>query len=106
MDCAFAEYAFKAVNAGGLTSLGIRGQDSVCVITQRKVPVRTDCVKTVLSFCVCVAEKRPPLQDKLLVSSSVTHMFNITDNIGCVMTGMIGMAFVGGVADQSCADGC
>lgn len=59
------EYAFKAVNAGGLTSLGIRGKDSVCVITQRKVP------------------------DKLLIASTMTHLFHITENIGCVMTGMI-----------------
>lgn len=35
----FAEYAFKAVKAAGVTSIGVRGKDSVCVVTQKKVPV-------------------------------------------------------------------
>ncbi|RVW52142.1 Proteasome subunit alpha type-6 [Vitis vinifera] len=34
------EYAFKAVKASGITSIGVRGKDSVCVVTQKKVPVR------------------------------------------------------------------
>ncbi|CAM6094628.1 unnamed protein product [Calypogeia fissa] len=32
------EYAFKAVKAAGITSIGVRGKDSVCVVTQKKVP--------------------------------------------------------------------
>eukprot|EP00127_Corallochytrium_limacisporum_P003107 Clim_evm36s146 gene=Clim_evmTU36s146 len=59
------EYAFKAMSAGGLTSIGVRGKDSCCVVTQKKIP------------------------DKLLDPSTVTHLFAITDKIGCVMTGMI-----------------
>lgn len=44
MFCGFlveccAEYAFKAVKAAGITSIGVRGRDSVCVVTQKKVPV-------------------------------------------------------------------
>jgi len=35
------EYAFKAVKAAGITSIGVRGNDSVCVVTQKKVPVST-----------------------------------------------------------------
>ncbi|KAI3997457.1 hypothetical protein MKX01_008064 [Papaver californicum] len=58
------EYAFKAVKASGITSIGVRGKDSVCVVTQKKVP------------------------DKLLDQSSVTHLFPITKYLGLLATGM------------------
>ena len=34
-----AEYAFKAVKAAGITSIAVRGKDSVVFVTQKKVPV-------------------------------------------------------------------
>jgi len=46
------------------TSLAVRGADSVCVVTQKKVP------------------------DKLLDASSVTHMHKITRGIGMCTTGL------------------
>jgi len=59
------EYAFKAIKASSITSIGVRGKDCVCVVTQRKVP------------------------DKLMDADSVTHIFLITETIGCLATGMI-----------------
>ncbi len=33
------EYAFKAVKTSGETSVGVRGDNSCCVVTQKKLPV-------------------------------------------------------------------
>ncbi|KAL7424229.1 Proteasome subunit YC7alpha/Y8 (protease yscE subunit 7) [Cryptotrichosporon argae] len=59
------EYAFKAITGAGITAVAVRGKDTSVVITQRKVP------------------------DKLLDPETITHIFQITPTIGCVMTGRI-----------------
>uniref|UniRef100_A0A7S1II13 Proteasome subunit alpha type n=1 Tax=Eutreptiella gymnastica TaxID=73025 RepID=A0A7S1II13_9EUGL len=59
------EYAFKSIKGPALTSVGLRGEKCSIVVTQRKVP------------------------DKLLRPETVTHVFNITKTIGCVITGRI-----------------
>lgn len=59
------EYAFKAVTEPGFTAIGVRGADSVVLVVQKKVP------------------------DKLLDPTSVTHMFSINKNLGCVVTGSV-----------------
>ena len=59
------EYAFKAASSSsGLTGIALRGADTAVVVTQRKVP------------------------DRLIVPSSVSHVFNITPKIGVLATGM------------------
>lgn len=89
------EYAFKAVKSAGITSIGVRGKDSVCVVTQKKVPVSINglyiCV-FVWSFaeCVRVVTLVKFMQDKLLDQTSVTHLFPITKFLGLLATGMTG----------------
>lgn len=129
----FSEYAFKAINQGGLTSVAVRGKDCAVVVTQKKVPVSsqwslclqkkvslnvaffpTDFIVALFVFVGCANAKKKAVmvpwhkpnsihftpsrlsftQDKLLDASTVTHLFRITDNIGCVMSGMTGMTKV------------
>jgi len=59
------EYAFKAVSSGNLTSIGVRGADCAVVVTQKRVP------------------------DKLVDPDTVTHLFTISKNVGCVATGLV-----------------
>ncbi|KAE8735298.1 Proteasome subunit alpha type-6 [Hibiscus syriacus] len=58
------EYAFKAVKAAGITSIGVRGKDSVCVVTQKKVPASS------------------------LFDFFSGHLFPITKFLGLLATGM------------------
>ncbi|KAH0845421.1 putative proteasome subunit alpha type-1 [Fonsecaea pedrosoi] len=80
------EYAFKAITAANITSVGVRGKTCAVVLSQKKVPVRNNLVKlrvSVYSSCLLRA------QDKLIDPSSVSHVFKISPSVGCVMTGSI-----------------
>jgi len=58
------EYAFKAATtSSGLTGVAVRGKNSSVVVTQKKVP------------------------DRLMDPKSVSHMYAITPQIGCLATG-------------------
>jgi len=57
------EYAFKAIKSAAITSIGVRGDDCVCLIAQKKVP------------------------DKLLDPSTVTNLYKVTKDIGALVTG-------------------
>jgi 20S proteasome subunit alpha 1 len=56
------EYCFKAAQSG-LTVVAVRGKDSACVVTQKKVP------------------------DRLMDPKSVTHIFRLSHKVGCCVTG-------------------
>ncbi|MCJ1312136.1 Proteasome subunit YC7alpha/Y8 (protease yscE subunit 7) [Agyrium rufum] len=60
-----SEYAFKAITAANIMSVGVKGKDCAVVLSQKKVP------------------------DKLIDPSSVTNIFKISPSVGCVMTGSI-----------------
>ncbi|KAM0906899.1 hypothetical protein ACQ4PT_016493 [Festuca glaucescens] len=65
------EYALKSVKLAGITSVAVRGDDSVCVITQRsKAPV-------------------DPLLDT--TDPAFSHLFEITERLGMLTTGMAGI---------------
>ncbi|KAL2222907.1 nucleophile aminohydrolase [Thermoascus aurantiacus ATCC 26904] len=59
------EYAFKAITAANITSIGVRGKNCAVVLSQKKVP------------------------DRLIDPSSVSYIFKISPSVGCVMTGSI-----------------
>lgn len=64
------EYAFKSINQEGLTSVALKGTNVAVVATQKKI------------------------SEKLIDASTVSHLFRITQSIGCVMTGRIGEKFI------------
>lgn len=59
------EYAMKAATSGGNTAIAVRGANSAAFITQKKIP------------------------DRLIVPTSLTSVYRITDSIGCLMIGML-----------------
>ncbi len=78
------EYAFKAITAANITSIGVRGKSCAVVLSQKKVPVSKS------GFLILAIKKRPNFpQDKLIDPSSVSHIFKLSPSVGCVMTGSI-----------------
>ncbi|KAL1856342.1 hypothetical protein VTK73DRAFT_8395 [Phialemonium thermophilum] len=59
------EYAFKAITAANIMSIGVRGKDCAVILSQKKVP------------------------DKLIDPASVSHIFQISPSVGSVITGPI-----------------
>lgn len=79
------EYAFKAITAANIMSIGVRGKDCAVVLSQKKVPVWNtpppQFQVMILIYWVT--------QDKLIDPSSVSHIFKLSPSVGCVMTGSI-----------------
>ncbi|KAJ1291845.1 hypothetical protein BS78_02G348300 [Paspalum vaginatum] len=63
------EYAGNAVRRAGVTSIGVRGADSVCVVCQRSGTAA---------------------KDKLLDTTSASCLFTITERLGLLATGIAG----------------
>ncbi|CAN6206072.1 unnamed protein product [Urochloa humidicola] len=63
------DYALNAVRLEGVTSVGVRGADSVCVVGQRRARAT---------------------KDKLLDAASVSRLFPITERVGLLATGIAG----------------
>ncbi|WVZ66688.1 hypothetical protein U9M48_015877 [Paspalum notatum var. saurae] len=63
------EYAGNAVRRAGVTSVGVRGADSVCVVSQRSGTAA---------------------KDKLLDTTSASCLFKITERLGLLATGIAG----------------
>ena len=57
------EYAFKAIKACNLTSVGVRGQNTVAVCIEKKI------------------------DDRLIDPTTVTNIYKVTPQIGCLCTG-------------------
>lgn len=83
------EYAFKAINQPGLTSVAIKGTDTAVVATQKKVPVSMICLLYTVDIQVLFMKSKILPQDKLLDPKTITHLFQLTDHIGCIVTGII-----------------
>jgi 20S proteasome subunit alpha 1 len=75
------EYAFKAIKYAGLTCVAVRGEDSVVVVTQHKVP------------------------EKLIDPDSVSSLYKISDYIGAAIIGHPGdCRWQSQKARQECAE--
>jgi len=83
-----AEYTFKAADAPGYTSIGVRGTDSVVFITQKKVQVRRHAASGIVKSETLAQRHHPPSQDKLVIADSVTNMHALTPSVGAVFTGI------------------
>lgn len=58
------EYAFKAINQGGLTAVGVRGDSASVIVIQKKVP------------------------DKLIDPDTMSRVWQINNGTGCVVCGL------------------
>ncbi|PAV72446.1 hypothetical protein WR25_02633 [Diploscapter pachys] len=59
------EYAFKAINSTNLTAVAVKGTDAAVIAVQKRVP------------------------DSLIISDSVTSIYNLSPSIGAVAIGII-----------------
>lgn len=59
------EYAFKAINSTNLSAVAVKGKDTACIAVQKRIP------------------------DKLIVSDSVSSVYQLSPTVSCCMLGII-----------------
>ncbi|GKA32455.1 proteasome subunit alpha type-6 [Tanacetum coccineum] len=70
-----SKYAFKAVKAAGVTSIGVRGKDAICVVTQKKVPSSADAGQD-FGFNQCYTSVRVTKLVRLLATGTIGYIFH------------------------------
>ena len=86
------EYAFKAINQIGITSVGLKGTKSFIMQINSSYLIKilffNFCsIKLGTNTAVVVTQKKVP--DKLLDPKSITNLYRITPSIGCCVTGLV-----------------
>lgn len=88
----FIIFSFQAINQGGTTSVAVKGVDTAACATVKKVPDKLLDASTVTNMYQVIANVAKYTPIFLFASAmkiSDNELFQLTDTVGCVMTGMV-----------------